>query len=87
MEKGTGTDKVGHRSIVDMASAYSAKGPGFTTRWRQQFINLKCIFCSLHFIEIKLRLGPNIKKKKKKNISGLDVFLTGQKCPCLHAYS
>ena len=30
---------VGRRSIVDKASAYG-KGPGFTTQWRQQFINL-----------------------------------------------
>ena len=32
-------DLVGRRCIVGTASAYSTKGPGFTTRWRQQFIN------------------------------------------------
>ena len=26
--------QVGHRSIMDKASAYGPKGPGFTTRWR-----------------------------------------------------
>ena len=29
---------VGRHSIVDKASAYGAKGPGFKTRWRQYFI-------------------------------------------------
>ena len=31
---------VGHSSILDKASANGAKGPRFTTRWKQQFINL-----------------------------------------------
>ena len=43
-------------SIVDKASAYSAKRPGFTTRWRQQFINVHSVLCIL--IEIKLQLEP-----------------------------
>ena len=58
--------KVGHRSKVNMASAYGAKGPGVITRWRQQFINLLCLFCSLQLIEIKLRLGPTLRRKKKE---------------------
>ena len=29
---------VGCRSIVDKASVYVAKGPGFITRWKQQFM-------------------------------------------------
>ena len=52
---------MGHRSIVDKSSAYGAKGPGFKPRWRQEFINIKCMFCS--FEKIKLLLGPTIKKK------------------------
>ena len=31
---------LGRRIIVDKASAFGAKGPGFKTRWRPQFINL-----------------------------------------------
>ena len=31
---------VGHHSIVDKASAYGVKGPGLTSRWRQQFIKI-----------------------------------------------
>ena len=30
---------IGHCSKVDKVSAYGAKGPGFKTPWRQQFIN------------------------------------------------
>ena len=51
---------LGHCSIVDKSSAYSAKGPGFTTRWRQEFININCMFSS--FEKIKLQLGPTLKK-------------------------
>ena len=51
---------VGRSSIVDKAYAYGAKEPGFTTRWRQQFINV----CSVHLIKMELRLGPTYKKKK-----------------------
>ena len=39
---------VGHRSIVDKSSAYRAKGPGFNSRWRQEFICINCIACSVH---------------------------------------
>ena len=31
--------RVGHRSIVDKSTAYGAKVPRFTSRWRQEFIN------------------------------------------------
>ena len=60
----------GHRSIVDKSSADGAKGPGFKTQWSQEFIIVKlyCMFCS--FEDIKLQLGPTLKKinkKKKKN--------------------
>ena len=54
---------VGHHSIVDKASAYGAKGPGFTTRWKQQFIFLNVCsveFCSL--IKNKAPLGAKLKK-------------------------
>ena len=34
-----------HRNIVDKSSAYRAKGPGFKLRGRQEFINIKCMFC------------------------------------------
>ena len=53
---------VGHRSIVDKSSAYRAKGPRFKTWWRQEFININCIVCSVHLRKIKLRLGPTFKK-------------------------
>ena len=36
--------------IVDKASAYGAKGPGFTTRWKQQFIFLNV--CSVEFCSL-----------------------------------
>ena len=51
---------------MDKSSAYGAKGPGFNSRWRQEFIIIKlyCMFCS--FEKIKLQLGPTNKKKKKK---------------------
>ena len=35
---------VGRRSIVDKSSTYGVKGPGFTTWWRQEFININCMF-------------------------------------------
>ena len=38
----------GHRIIVDKSSAYGAKGPGFNSRWRQEFIIINCIVCSVH---------------------------------------
>ena len=39
---------VGDRSIVDKSSAYGAKGPGFTSQWRQEFIDINCNICSVH---------------------------------------
>ena len=45
-----------------MSSAYSAKGPGFTTWWRQEFIDINCMFCSIE--KIKLQLGPTLIKNK-----------------------
>ena len=41
-------DLVGHRSTVGKSSAYGAKGSRFKTRWRQEFINVNCIVCSVH---------------------------------------
>ena len=55
---------MGHRSILDMASAYGAKGPGFTTRWRQQFINLKMYVQFFAFDWNKATIGANLKKNK-----------------------
>ena len=52
---------VGHHSIVDKPSANGAKGPRFKARWRQEFININCMFCS--FEKIKLRLGPTFKRR------------------------
>ena len=46
-----------------MASAYSVKGPGFTSRWRQQFIKFINV-CSVQFDENKAPNGANLKKKK-----------------------
>ena len=37
-----------HRSIEDKSSAYGAKGPGFKTRLRQEYININVIVCSVH---------------------------------------
>ena len=71
---------MGHRSIVDKSSAYGAKGPGFKPQWRQEFINIKCMFCS--FEKIKLRLGPTFKKKKKKGENEGRIKLTiSIQCP------
>ena len=55
---------MGRCCIVDKASAYGAKGPGFKIWWRQQFIDV----CSVHLIKIKLRLGPTLKKNCKLQI-------------------
>ena len=43
------TAMVGHRSIVGKSFAYGAKGPGFKTQWRQEFIITNCIVCSVHY--------------------------------------
>ena len=53
---------VGHPSIVDKSSAYGAKGPGFKTQWRQEFIDINCIVCSVNLRKIKLRLRQTLKK-------------------------
>ena len=37
---------VGHSSIVDKSSAYSAKGPGFKTQWRMKIYLCLCVFIS-----------------------------------------
>ena len=70
---------VGRRSIVDMASAYGAKGPRFTSRWRHQFIKFMNV-CSAQFDENKAPIGPNllkkikIKKNKKNKRLPLNTF-------------
>ena len=52
------SEQVGHCSIVDKSSAYSAKEPGFTSQWRQEFINKNCMFCS--FEKNKAPVGANL---------------------------
>ena len=69
---------------MDKSSAYSAKGPGFTTRWRQEFININCMFCS--FEKIKLQLGPtNKKNKKKKKQLEMSCFIRLNRCVLLQS--
>ena len=51
---------MGHGSRVDKSSDYGAKGPGFKTRWKQEFIYINCLFCS--FENIKLQLGQTLGK-------------------------
>ena len=62
---------VGHRSIVDKSSAYSAKGPGFKTQWGKKIYLCHCVFiCSVEKIVINKRapIGANLKKNKKKGL-------------------
>ena len=40
---------------------YGTKGPRIEFPWRQEFLDINCMFCS--FDLIKLRLGPTFKKK------------------------
>ena len=54
---------VGHRSIVEKLSAYNAKGPGFKTRWRQEFINIKLYV--LFIWKNKAPIGAILKKKNE----------------------
>ena len=65
---------LGHCRLVDMSSAYSAKGQGFTTQWRQEFIIINCIFCS--FEKIKLQLGPTFKKNSLQSLLIIFVYWT-----------
>ena len=51
---------MGHLNTADKSAAYGAKGPGFKTRWRQEFIYLNCMVCS--FDQIKFWLGLTFKK-------------------------
>ena len=47
-----------HRNIVDKSSAYRAKGPRFKLWGRQEFINIKCMFCLIW--EKKTPIGTNL---------------------------
>ena len=53
---------------MDKSSAYGAKGPGFNSRWRQEFIVIKIVLYVLFIRENKAPIGANLKKKKKKKI-------------------